>query len=153
MSSASELKCKQIITPLSVVISPAWCMSGLEFKIPLARSVVPRPTEYMCQVLPMLAQQSPRVKLKKLTLHRQMHGQTFDRFNKTSRERRLIKYSVDRTKSNLDSVVTQATDNLMFVVLQTIDALACLAAALNPLHPALPGPPVVFNLLHSIIHH
>jgi len=55
-------------------------------------------------------------------------------------------------KSNLDRVVSQATHDLLLVVLQTVDALARLAAALNALHLTLTSPPVVFNLLHGNRH-
>jgi len=58
-----------------------------------------------------------------------------------------------KLKCNLDCVVSEATDNLLVIVLQTVDALARFAAALNALHLALTRPPVVFNLLHGTNHH
>jgi len=57
-----------------------------------------------------------------------------------------------KLKRNLDRVVSQATHDLLLIVLQTVDALACLAATLDALHLALPRPPVVFYLLHCHNH-
>jgi len=52
--------------------------------------------------------------------------------------------------TDLDSVVSQATDYLLVVILEAVDTLASLRATLDTPHLALPRSPVVLDLLHRV---